>query len=159
VAHIPLLIYVPGYKPRRTDSLVSLADLMPTVLALAGVEIPERVQAYSLKPILDGEDEGRDLVVTTWPIANVGERTRAIDMVERAIKEPQPSTITSGEWSMLYSCQGEPVELYHLPSDPKQKKNLFHERRDIAECLLQKFSSHLRDIGVDPRLLKIRLSF
>ena len=159
VAHIPLLIYVPGYKPRRTDSLVSLADLMPTVLALADVEIPDKVQAHSLKPILDGEDEGRDFVVTTWPIANVGKRTRAIDMVERVIKEPQPSTITSGEWSMLYSCQGESVELYHLPSDPKQKKNLFHDRRDIAENLLKKFSSHLRDIGVDPRLLKNRLSF
>ena len=97
----PMLIYVLGYTPRRTDSLVSLADLMPTVLASADVEIPDRVQAHSLKPILEGEDVGRDFVVTTWPIANVGERTRAIDMVERAIKEPRPSTITSGEWSML----------------------------------------------------------
>jgi len=55
-----MLIYVLGYTPRRTDSLVSLADLMPTVLALADVEIPDRVQAHSLKPILEGEDAGRD---------------------------------------------------------------------------------------------------
>ena len=41
------------------------------------------------------------------------------------VVEPLPSTITDGEWTLLYAMGGEPVELYHTASDPNQGKNLF----------------------------------
>jgi len=69
IAHIPLLIYVLGVKPRRVDALVGLSDLMPTVLQLAGVEIPPTVQSRSLLPLIEGkEEEVRDFVVTSYQL-------------------------------------------------------------------------------------------
>jgi len=61
---MPLFIYN-GYKPERIDSLVSLPDLMPTVLDLVGVDIPREVQARSMVPLIEGEGDRRDFTVTS----------------------------------------------------------------------------------------------
>lgn len=51
-AKVPLLISGPGVKAgTQVDSLVSLIDIGPTVLELAGVEIPPRFQGVSLVPL------------------------------------------------------------------------------------------------------------
>ena len=43
-----------------SDALVDSSDLLPTVLELAGVEIPEQMEGRSLVPVLRGEaDEGK----------------------------------------------------------------------------------------------------
>jgi len=160
VARIPLLTYVPGVKARRSDSIVSLADLMPTVLELAGVEIPKTVQAKSVVPVLKGEERTEpDFVVTTHPLYNPGEITRMVDAFERVVGEHLPSTITTREWSLLYASEGQPAELYHLPSDPKQEKNLIQEEPEIAKDLLAKFVSRLEKAGTEARLLAPRRRF
>jgi arylsulfatase len=52
-AKTPFIVCRPGsVKPARTDSLVSVIDIAPTVLELAGVPIDERVQGVSFAPIL-----------------------------------------------------------------------------------------------------------
>ncbi|MDF1825623.1 MAG: sulfatase [Verrucomicrobiales bacterium] len=53
-AKVPLLIAGPGIRPgEASDSLVSLIDIGPTVLELAGIEIPERFQGVSLVPLFE----------------------------------------------------------------------------------------------------------
>ncbi|MCT4597885.1 MAG: arylsulfatase [Vallitalea sp.] len=58
-AKVPLIIRIPqneGYKINRRNKVpVSLCDIMPTVLDIAGINIPDRVEGDSLKPILMGE--------------------------------------------------------------------------------------------------------
>jgi len=59
-AHIPLLIRAPkqfGVKEGiAIDRPVSLEDIMPTLLDMAGVPIPETVEGASLLPLMRGED-------------------------------------------------------------------------------------------------------
>jgi choline-sulfatase len=58
-ARVPLLWRFPDSmgmaSGRRVDAPVGLEDLMPTLLDLAGVEIPETVEGRSLRPWLRGE--------------------------------------------------------------------------------------------------------
>ncbi len=68
---LPLIISFPARFPggRVVDDFVSLADFAPTILELAGLEIPEDVTAKSLVPILISERSGsvdaeRSFVVT-----------------------------------------------------------------------------------------------
>ncbi|RKX99724.1 hypothetical protein DRP77_12780 [Candidatus Poribacteria bacterium] len=157
VARIPLLVYIPGVEPRRTNALVSAVDIMPTVLEMAGVEIPETVQGRSLMPIIRGEEErGRDFVVTSLPLYNPGDVTRAVDAFERNVVEFVPSTITTEEWSLLYSAEGQPVELYNLREDPKQERDVSSEHPDVVKELHGMFVSLLEEAGTDPRYLEPR---
>lgn len=68
---IPMIISMPErFKPGRVvDDFVSLNDFAPTILELAGVPIPEYMNAKSLVNILENENSGiiepeRDFVVT-----------------------------------------------------------------------------------------------
>ena len=160
VARVPLIVYAPSFSPGRSDALASLSDVTPTVLELAGAEIPGEVHGKSLTPIIKGEVGGvHDCVVTSSPLFNVGEHTKAVDAISRMVVEPSPSTITTKDWALLYASEGEPVELYHLTSDPGQEKNLFDERRDVAEGLLDKFTTLLKNVNTEPRLVHPRKRF
>ncbi len=59
-ARVPFLISAPARFGLRTTSVVdqvaSHEDLMPTLLELAGIEVPETVEGRSLLPLLRGED-------------------------------------------------------------------------------------------------------
>ncbi len=60
--HVPLLVAAPGLEPRTVETPVGLADLVPTVLELAGVASARTLDGRSLAPLLIGEpDPGRDL--------------------------------------------------------------------------------------------------
>lgn len=58
---VPLAIRWPGKVPggRTSDDLVSLADLAPTFLELAGVPVPREMTGRSLAPILSSSESGR----------------------------------------------------------------------------------------------------
>ncbi len=157
IGRIPLLIYVPGFRSMRTDALVSLADLMPTILELAGLEIPSFVHTRSMLPILGGEDKaGKILNVTSWPLYNPGETTRAVDAIDRGVQEPLTSTITTREWTLIYASHGYASELYNLSEDPKQEKNMIQDRPEIANELHSRFVSQLEETGTEEHLLDPR---
>ena len=159
VTRIPLMIYQPGVETGRIDALVSLPDVMPTVLDLVGIERPERVQADSLVPLIKGEvDDLRDFVVTTWPMYLAGQRIRVVDDEERRMRENQPSTVNTKEWSMLFSVAGEQVELYDRVNDPKLENNIFAQNVDIAGELHLRFYAFLEALGTDDVFLEARRS-
>ncbi|MCX7411872.1 MAG: sulfatase-like hydrolase/transferase [Planctomycetia bacterium] len=54
--NVPLIVWQPGVvKPGRPEGIVSLADLMPTVLASAGAAVPANIDGKNLLPLLRGE--------------------------------------------------------------------------------------------------------
>lgn len=67
LVRVPLIFSFPEYFEQglRSDALVGLLDKTPTLLDLAGLEIPDRMQGMSLLRILKGEaspDHHRDFV-------------------------------------------------------------------------------------------------
>ena len=55
----------------------------------------------------------------------------------------------------LYKGAGGP-ELYHLPSDPGQEKNVFGERREIAKRLHATHVKMLEELGTPEEYLENR---
>ena len=104
LVHIPLLIRDPGLPPGSYQGLSSAVDVMPTVLDLLGMEIPDFVQGRSLAPgMRDGSAAGRDFVVSSIPFANPGDPVHSVDNLLRPLSDYPVTTVTSGEWSLLYS--------------------------------------------------------
>jgi len=45
------------------------------------------------------------------------------------------STVTDGEWTLVYGGELAPPELYHLPSAPRQERKVMAEHPEVATDL------------------------
>lgn len=66
--HTPLMVRWPGTVAAgtKTDAMVSLADLVPTLMQAAGGKVPEGIDGLSFLPVLKGEKSThRDVVFAT----------------------------------------------------------------------------------------------
>ena len=110
-AHIPLIIWNPkSIKPRRVKEPVSLADIMPTISAIAGAtDLARKVDGRSLLPLLHGIAENPD--ATAW-----GEY-----LAEGAIAPLY--MLRRGPWKFIHSPV-DPDQLFNLVDDPNELNNL-----------------------------------
>lgn len=58
-ARVPFLLTGPQSTPGVSNELVDLADVMPTLLDCAGLDIPDGVDGRSLRPAATGRPDGR----------------------------------------------------------------------------------------------------
>jgi len=157
IAACPLFIYMPRIRPGLYHGLTSAVDIMPTVLDILGQEIPRSVEGRSLLPAMrELSTKGREFVVTTHPFSNPRQVIRSVDGQERET-EGSDTTITTKEWSLLYHPEPGQSWLYHLPSDPKQEKNVIEGHPDVARELHQMLVKFMHDTNLpaelrDPRM-------
>lgn len=168
ITHIPLLIRLPNAKKGfRSSAIVQPPDLTATIVDLANAEDPGTFQGKSLLPVLEGKKTVCHDFAVTSP-----------SLVHGTAGAARP-TITDGEYSLIYvgssltdfrteyttkAVDGIPRrlkpltkvenELYHLPSDPQQRHNIFSEHRDIARRLHSKFLSLLGKAGMSQENLR-----
>jgi arylsulfatase A-like enzyme len=160
ITQVPLLAWIPGLAPQRLDALVTLTDIMPTIMDLAGLEIPAQVQTPSLLPLLKNEIESiHDFIVTSWPLYQPGQELRVVDDIDRPTAQTLPSSITDGEWTLIYATAAEKVELYHDLTDPGQEMDVVAENEEVARDLHHRFVKFLEDIGTREELLSPRREF
>ncbi len=123
---VPLIIATPFDEPQdiQRHELVSLIDVMPTVLELTGLETPDDVQGRSLVPLfakhaeVEGWTDERVYAETFYPRLHFGWSEL------QAILEPTYKLIISPE-----------PELYDLLQDPGEQNNLASARAATAEAL------------------------
>ncbi len=67
--HVPLIVSAPGYAGgMRTKALVEIVDIFPTVVSLAGGEIPSSCDGRSLEPVLsDPSRDFRPFALSQYP--------------------------------------------------------------------------------------------
>lgn len=129
VLRVPLIMSIPGMKPGRSDSLVELMDIYPTLADLAGVAAPKAVQGKSLAPIL------------TNPKAAVRQAALSVGSKGYAMHGP--------DWAYIrYHDSTE--ELYDMKADPKQFVNLAKEpaRDDTIARLRQQLDARLKAAAI-----------
>jgi len=145
LAHIPLMMRLPGVPPRRTDALAQPTDLMPTILQLAGATDPGTMQAKSLVPV----------------IADLGgaQRTAVHDIVvtSRSLSLPASVlprvTVNDGEWAFMCGPAGVSPRLYHLPTDPAQAHDVLASNCSRARDLHGRLIAFWQSIGVAEAIL------
>ncbi|MHC4123990.1 MAG: sulfatase family protein [Planctomycetota bacterium] len=129
--HIPLIIKYPpeGLKGIRADSLISSVDIMPTLLGLCGVRIPDDVQGDDLSHVvLDKDGIEKDSVYLQilgpgWPTRDKwvgywrGVRTKRWVYARWLDNEYGP---------VLFDCKNDPYEMNNLAG--KQEYGQIQER-------------------------------
>jgi arylsulfatase A-like enzyme len=119
VTRIPFLIRLPGGQAARpVGEIVETVDLMPTLLELSGVSIPDAVQGESLVPMILGEPSSEPTVAfSESPF--FGHR-RAIAL---------------GHHHLILTKKSGAVELYDLSNDPLEQHDLAASEASTVEVM------------------------
>jgi arylsulfatase A-like enzyme len=158
VTRVPLMIYMPGIAPASYKGLTSAVDLMPTVLDMMGLTIPSSVEGRSLLPMMkDPAKRGRDYVISSQPFINKGDADQLVDHIKRKSICTSMSTITSGDWTLLYDPEPGGSELYNVKSDPLETKNVIRHHPDVAKELHKLLVKFMAETKVPRRLVEPRL--
>ena len=110
-ARVPLIINAPGLlAPRRVGDVVSLVDLLPTLVDLAGGDVDE----------LSGD--GSSLLPLAAGTGSDAERQVTIEYLAEGLTAPQ-ITLVEERYKYVH-CPADPDQLYDLAADPGERVNL-----------------------------------
>lgn len=154
---VPLMIYDPraGQHFDIEDMILNI-DIASTILDLAGIELPEPYQGFSLMPyVIDGKhDEKREtiLIEHLWELPQI----------------PSSEGIRSDRWKYfryrfidapeeLYNLDNDPLEIHNLATDPKYDKVLQIFRKELKYRINQYYNAKLVSDFVPPE--KINKNF
>ena len=154
LAHVPLLLYRPGTVPAglKIAETVRSIDLMPTLLDLSGLPIPEGVQGQSLVPLLaaardadSGGSPGEAAEALGWePRAAVTEKAKT-EQGSVPPYETESYGIVSDGWKLVHnvirSGDGPEFELYNHKDDPLDSANVADQHPEIVERLKGELAS------------------
>lgn len=119
VVHVPFVLLAPGiFSPTEVAHPVSLLDVLPTFVELAGGTVDPRAQGLSLLPLLRGEATApRDIVFETGGYVS------------------PVRGILSDEMKYGYLVSGRMARLFDLRADPTEHADLSAELPELAERL------------------------
>jgi arylsulfatase A-like enzyme len=133
---VPLFIVGPGIASGYDDSLVSNVDIAPTLLDLAGIDIPENMHGKSLKAtLLENIPLERSFVLCELPDANnILETCAAYSLRSQRWKYIQ--TFEEGNdkpytYEELYDLKVDPFEMNNLSNHPGQQGYLKQLRVEL----------------------------
>src|SRR3990170_1450357 len=143
IIHIPLIIWWPKkIKHRVVDELVQQIDVMPTILDILGLPIPEGVQGYSLVPSIQGKPANNLRPVFCETILGGYQSTKEMEDIKLRC-------VRTKEWKLIYTNtltsnvssggldEGK-YELYNFSSDPKEERDIFENHPEVAKELKKK---------------------
>ena len=125
VLHVPLIIRYPGKVPanQRVAGYNQHKDLVPTILELAEIEVPDSFDGTSLMPMAKGEVESHDkeiyITECTW-------------MRKHGWRTPEWKLIIALEPDFHFKPE---YELYNLQNDPDENENLAEAHPEIVADL------------------------
>lgn len=152
--HTPLIIKGGGFEGgKRDDRLVSLIDMPPTMLSMAGIDIPDYYKGVDLT---DNSLERRKCVFMQISESQCGRAVRT-DRFKYSVRDIKPS----GYLHMTSRVYFEDY-LYDLKKDPNEKVNLIknpkyaHVRQELKYLLIEEMQKAGEEIPVIFPALKIR---
>ena len=143
--HNALIVSGPGVKRPKgsiNSGIMHVADIMPTLLEIAGASYPKTYQGREL-PALYGKSWGPVLAGKTESPRTEQDYLAWELFGNRAVRQ--------GEWKLrwLYKPLGKgDWELFNLAADPAERKDLAAERPDKVKALIALWDDYVKTNGV-----------
>lgn len=132
LVRVPLVIRWPGrIRAGRSDALVSLIDLLPTLCLLTGVPAPEGIDGLSLEAILEGRStKVREIVFGEY----YGKQAWRVPIrMARSARWKYVRYLADGE--ELYDLDADPGELRNLAGAPSAATDRAHLARELDDWI------------------------
>jgi arylsulfatase A-like enzyme len=133
---VPLIFYGPGIPTGKSDALVYLLDIYPTVCQLVGTEVPAGLDGKSLAGILQGRASSvRDSLFTSYKD------------VQRALHQ--------GQWKLIRYPQIDKSQLFDLAADPHEINDLSADpsQHGRIEKMMEEIRRWQKQLGDDVPLV------
>jgi arylsulfatase A-like enzyme len=101
----PLILAGPSVPKGKSDALVYLFDLFPTLCDLTGTDVPKGVEGKSLVPVIAGKE------------------TKVREHLFAAYKDVQ-RMVRDGQWKLIWYPKAERFQLFDLRADPDEVNDL-----------------------------------
>ncbi len=118
ITRMPMIVWAPKRfgAARRIEGLCQQMDIGPTLLQLAGCEIPETIEAESLLPALNGEDwVPREFVFAEQARDGNFQGCEFMTMVRNR------------DWKLVHFLDQPDGQLFDLQNDPDEVRNLWDD--------------------------------
>lgn len=123
----PLVIAGPGIPHGRSDALVYLFDLFPTLCDLGGVATPPVVEGKSLLPVVMGQQRA----VRDWLFG-------AYSTIQRMVRNERwklyKFNVNGQKHSLLFDLQSDPGEIHNLAGNPRFAGRLAELEQQLARA-------------------------
>lgn len=143
--HVPLFVRAPGGAGggRRVPNDVQSIDIFPTIVSIAGGDIPESAQGSDLSPLLAGDEpRGEDF--------SFASATRLT---------PGMYALRTKRFTLLVDLYDDTAWLYDRDTDPGEQWDIAGERPAVVTQLRKRLDDHLAEMaahgGVAPDMLPI----
>lgn len=132
VVRIPLIFWFPGQLPagRVIEAPVQCIDLMPTVLDILDLPLPEGAQGQSLLPLIE-EREGWASKPLFFETSGAGYTADEEQYSQRF------RALRTERWKLVYSSPDGRYALYDLASDPGEREDVISLYPQVADSLRQ----------------------
>jgi arylsulfatase A-like enzyme len=114
--HVPCVIAGPGIPKGKSEALIYLMDLFPTLCDWSGAKIPAGVEGTSLAPILSGK------ATTVREVLYTGYRN-----CQRALRDDR--------WKLIRYPLVDQTQLFDLQTDPHELTNLADRPEQAAKVV------------------------
>lgn len=137
---VPLIVAAPGKGHGiRSDELVELVDLYPTLAELSGLTVPEGLEGTSFAPLLTRPDQSwKSAVFSQFP--RPWQYKGEPEIMGYAIRTDRYRYV---EWRNFKTNEVKSIELYDHQSDPGEVNNIAGISANIA--LIRELQQQLQD--------------
>ena len=140
--HVPLVVVGEPWVTvgTRVDQPVELIGLFPTLVDLLGEPRPEGFEGRSWTPLLTGEVPTED-------------DPESVAFADAGAYQRHLRSIQDQEWQLVLrppnkQREKSSIEIYHLPSDPLQLRDVAEEYPDVRDRLGRRLSRWIRESPV-----------
>jgi arylsulfatase A-like enzyme len=133
VLRVPMFIVPPGQggSGNACDEMVETMDLAPTILDYAGVDIPDTVQAASLRPIIENRrHEPKQHILSEWTDSSQTTHGKCVRT------DRYKYVCWSNDIGEFYDMREDPFEQRNLWSDPAYAELVREHERLLLKTLL-----------------------
>ncbi len=143
IIHIPLIIWYPKIlKHKKIEDIAQQIDIMPTVLDLLEISVPDGLQGHSLLPLIQ-KQHSDDSNSSAWSLAQETVFCETILGGYQSTKEMEQikmRCLRTKEWKLIYTKEPDSYkyELYDLKTDPNEQRNVIEKYPDVRSELRKK---------------------
>lgn len=139
-AKVPLVVKLPKSfqtSVKASNALVSLVDVLPTLLEYNKLPLPQKLDGRSLMPLIEGKASGRNSIFIQYD-------------GNGSLASPQRCVVKNNYKLIVDMFKDEAfIELYDVIKDPQEKVNLAFDKNfaATADDLIAELSAYMQSTG------------
>jgi len=163
INHIPLIVSVPGVEAGHRTAIVQPMDIMPTILELAGIDIPETVHGSSFAQVLTGaKDEHRRFAISApflkgadIPATLVKDHYAGVLYPRGAAESVAADRAVDGYEKTRTDATKKEELLFDLSQSPGQETSIAEDHPDVLADMRRNLTDFLLSINTAEEIIAL----